>query len=173
MSAPLPLDEEDRLLELSCFGVMDTAPEPAFDRITRLAAQVFRAPIALVSLLDRDRQWFKSHFGIDLDQTARSQSFCAYTILESGCMIVPDTRLDARFANHPLVRRREPFIRFYAGAPLITHSARYCAWARFASADHRKARQFGAEGNVAMLEDLAAMVGPRTRVTPRFHAQPA
>ena len=81
MLAPLPLDEEDRLFELSCFGVLDTAPEPAFDRITRLAAQIFRTPIALVSLVDRDRQWFKSRFGVDIDQTARSQSFCTHTIL--------------------------------------------------------------------------------------------
>ena len=153
MQAPLPLNEEERLVELSCFGVLDTPPELMFDRVTRIAARVFQMPIALVSLVDRDRQWYKSNYGLDFNQTARSQSFCTHAILASGTMVVPDALQDVRFAGHSLVRG-EPFIRFYAGAPLITPRG-YCLGTLCVS-DHEP-RQFGAE-NIAVLEDLAAMV---------------
>ncbi len=153
MLAPLPFDEEDRLFELSCFGLLDTAPEPAFDRITRLAAQIFRVPIALVALVDRDRQWYKSRFGVEIDQTPRSQSFCADTILGTGSMVVPDARLDERFAGHALVTG-EPFIRFYAGAPLTT--PRGFRLGTLCISD-TMARLF-TDTEVAMLEDLAAIV---------------
>ena len=116
---PLPPDEDARLHLLEQYGLVGTPPEVEFDRITELASQVFDVPIALISLIDADRQWLKSHFGTDLCETSRDAAFCAYTILESGPLVVPDAQLDPRFAEHPLVAG-PPHVRFYAGAPLTT-----------------------------------------------------
>jgi DNA-binding response OmpR family regulator len=116
--APLPHDEKKRLAALHDLGVLDTAPEDRFDRITRLAAELFDVPIVVVSLVDQDRQWFKSCYGLDARETSREVSFCAHAILGQTAMIVPDTLLDARFADNPLVTG-EPRIRFYAGYPLV------------------------------------------------------
>lgn len=101
-------------------NVLDTLPEEAFDRITELAARVFRTPVALVSLVDADRQWFKSCRGIRMPETPREVSFCQYT-LGGDLFVVPDAHTDARFNDNPLVTG-EPFIRFYAGAPLVLPS---------------------------------------------------
>ncbi|MFN2489248.1 MAG: ATP-binding protein [Actinomycetota bacterium] len=98
---------------------MDTPVDPALERITRLAAAIFKVPIALVSLVDDDRQWFKSCVGVDDDQTSRNVSFCAHAILSDEVMVVPDALADPRFADNPLVTGG-PGIRFYAGAPLKT-----------------------------------------------------
>ena len=111
-------DEERRLATLGRYGVLDTPPEQAFDDLTRLAAQVLGTPIALVSLIDRDRQWFKSRVGIEVCSTPRDMAFCAHAILGDDVMVVEDALQDPRFANNPLVTG-DPFIRFYAGAPLI------------------------------------------------------
>ena len=111
--------EEDRLLVLSAFAVLDTPPEQAFDDLTWLAAQLCEKPMALVSLVDADRQWFKSRRGLDLESTPREQSFCAHALRSPEVLEVPDTLLDPRFANNPLVTGH-PHLRFYAGAPLIT-----------------------------------------------------
>ena len=111
-------DEERRLATLGRYGVLDTPPEQAFDDLTRLAAQVLGTPIALVSLIDRDRQWFKSRVGVEVCSTPRDQAFCAHAIHGDDVMVVEDARLDARFASNPLVTG-ELGIRFYAGAPLI------------------------------------------------------
>ena len=110
--------EANRISALRSFNILDTPPETAFDRITHLVSRYFRVPIALVSLVDSDRQWFKSHCGIDSDQTPRSIAFCDHAIRGTDVMIVPDAHLDPRFVDNPLVTG-EPGVRFYAGAPLI------------------------------------------------------
>jgi len=119
MAAPLPPNEAERLQALHAYGLMDTPAEPFFDEIAALAGYVFQAPIALVGLLDEDRQWFKTRIGLGLRETPREHAFCAYTILDPEGMIVPDALADPRFASNPLVQG-SPGIRFYAGAPLIT-----------------------------------------------------
>lgn len=119
MTATEPLDEIDRLKALHALEILDTPPEAAFDRITRLARDIFGVPMATISLVDKDRQWFKSRIGIEAQETPRSISFCARTILGHDVMVVPDAVADARFAASPLVCE-DPGIRFYAGAPLRT-----------------------------------------------------
>lgn len=114
-----PRDEGRRLAALERYEILDTPPEEAFERITRLAARVLDAPIALVSLVDRDRQWFKSCFGWDLRESARETSFCTHAIEQDEVLVVPDARLDPRFSGNPLVTG-DTHIRFYAGAPLRT-----------------------------------------------------
>ena len=115
---PVPKDEERRLAALRELHVLDTLPETRFDRLTRLAAAAFDVPIALVSLVDRDRQWFKSAHGLDARESTRETSFCAHAIVGRDPMVVPDALLDERFADNPLVTGA-PRVRFYAGQPLI------------------------------------------------------
>lgn len=117
MAVPLPPDEFERLQLLHSLQILDTPPEPIFDQITRLAAHVLDVPIALISLMDAERQWFKSCIGIDAAETPREQAFCAHTILQSEPMIVPDAKIDDRFCNNPFVTD-SPNIRFYAGVPI-------------------------------------------------------
>lgn len=120
-SPTLPPDEDQRLLALRSLGLLDTPPEDRFDRITRLAATLLDMPIALVSLVDEKRQWFKSAYGLDVRQISRDISFCGHTILDESVFIVPDTQADPRFEDNPLVTG-PPHIRFYAGQPLQTPS---------------------------------------------------
>ncbi|MCR9257935.1 MAG: ATP-binding protein [Alphaproteobacteria bacterium] len=108
-----------RLTALRRQRVLDTAAEDRFDRITRLAAKFFGTKIALISLVDANRQWFKSRVGLDADQTSRELSFCAHAILDEDPLVIPDTLADPRFRDNALVTG-DPKIRFYAGAPLIT-----------------------------------------------------
>lgn len=117
-NAPLAPNEGKRLQALRDLGILDTPVEPQFDRITRIAKNAFDVPIAIVSLVDENRQWFKSCIGLDTRETPRDQAFCAHTILNEKCMVVPDATKDARLADNPLVTGG-PLIRFYAGAPLI------------------------------------------------------
>jgi len=118
-TAALPANEEQRLKSLHSYGILDTASEQAFDDLAGLAALACEVPIALISLVDRDRQWFKSHIGIDLAGTPRDISFCAHAILTPGkVMEVNDAREDERFRYNPLVVG-DPNIVFYAGAPLV------------------------------------------------------
>lgn len=120
MRAPeIPENELARLCALHRRSLLDTAPEERFDRLTRLAHQVFDIPIALVSLVDSERQWFKSRQGLDACETGRDISFCGHAILGGDIFEVTDARLDPRFADNPLVSG-PPHIRFYAGAPLTT-----------------------------------------------------
>ncbi len=113
----LPRDEQSRIAVLIGLDLLDTPAEDRFDRITRLAARVFQVPMALVSLVDRDRQWFKSSCGLDAAETARNIAFCSHAILDEDVMVVPNALQDLRFADNPLVVG-EPNIRFYAGYPL-------------------------------------------------------
>jgi GAF domain-containing protein len=108
----------ERVQALAGYGIMDTAAEAAFDELTQLAAELFRAPVALVSLLDDKRQWFKSRVGIEDTETPIEHAFCAHAIRGADVMVVPDARDDPRFADNPLVTG-DAAIRFYAGAPLI------------------------------------------------------
>ena len=101
------------------YDVLDTVPEEVFDDLTELAARICEAPIALISLVDENRQWFKSKVGMTVSETSRDVSFCTYAIAQSDLFIVPDATLDPRFSSNPLVTS-DPKIRFYAGAPLIT-----------------------------------------------------
>lgn len=110
--------EAQRLEALRGYAVLDTAPEAVFDDLTRLAAQVCDVPMALVSLVDEDRQWFKSHLGLEVCSTSREVSFCAHTLERAQLLVVPDARLDVRFMDNELVTGA-PWIRFYAGAPLV------------------------------------------------------
>ena len=114
---PLPIEEEYRLSTLHALGLLDTPPDERFDAITRTTATLFGAPISLVSLVDANRQWFKSRVGLDILETQRDISFCGHAILGNQVFVVEDTRQDSRFQDNPLVTGA-PFIRFYAGRPL-------------------------------------------------------
>lgn len=115
----LPPDEDERLAALRRLRLLDTLPEQRFDRLTRIAQRLFRVPIALISLIDSNRQWFKSKQGIAATETPRDLSFCGHAILKDEPMIVPDALADPRFADNPFVTG-DPNIRFYAGRPIKT-----------------------------------------------------
>ncbi|RYJ03296.1 MAG: sensor domain-containing diguanylate cyclase [Acetobacteraceae bacterium] len=118
-AAPLPANEAARLNALYSYEVLDSACEAAFDDIARLAARLTKRPIALVSLIDADRQWFKARYGLEATETSRDTAFCAHAILNPDQpLVVPDAALDARFADNPLLQGH-PFVRSYTGVPLV------------------------------------------------------
>jgi len=117
VSAPRPANETARIEALHGLDILDTPAEERFDSLTRLARRIFGVPIALVSLLDVDRQWFKSTAGLDATETTRDDSFCTYAILEDDMLVIPDAHADPRFRENPFVTG-DPHVRFYAGCPL-------------------------------------------------------
>jgi GAF domain-containing protein len=116
---PIPHNEPERIASLRSFKILDTPPEEAFDELTQLAALICQAPIAMISLVDSERQWFKAKVGTAATGTPREIAFCAHAIMEEDLFIVDDATADTRFANNPMVTS-DPKIRFYAGAPLLT-----------------------------------------------------
>lgn len=114
----IPDNEQERLCLLDSLNILDTPPESRFDDITKEAKEYYQVPIALVSIVDADRQWFKSSQGLDASETHRDISFCGHAIHHDEILYIPDALEDIRFATNPLVTG-EPKIRFYAGAPLI------------------------------------------------------
>lgn len=119
MDDPLLLDEDARLAAVRRYDVLDSAPEAQFDKIVALVRTVLRVPIATVTLVDQDRQWFKARLGMPVAQTPRATSFCTHTIQRRDALVVPDALADPRFAHYPLVTGA-PFVRSYCGVPLRT-----------------------------------------------------
>ena len=119
LSYPTPGDEAQRLTALAEYLVADTPAESEFDHIVQLAADLFEVPTALISFVEKDRQFFKARVGFDLCETARDVCFCAHMLVRNDVLVIPDARKDVRFKDNPLVTSA-PFIRFYAGAPLAT-----------------------------------------------------
>jgi diguanylate cyclase (GGDEF)-like protein len=145
--------EAARLAALRHYNILDTAPEETFDRITRLAKNLLQTPIVLVSLVDSDRQWFKSRQGYDLLETPRAISFCTHAIQQDAPLIVPDALADPAFRNSPLVLG-EPHIRFYCGVPLKMHGGHSIGTL---CAIDRRPRAFTAE-QINLLRDLARLI---------------
>jgi diguanylate cyclase (GGDEF)-like protein len=149
----IPKDEPIRLKTLRSLHILDTPSEERFDRLARMAKRLFRVPIALVSLIDENRQWFKSRIGLDACETPRDISFCGHAILGNGVLIIPDAAEDPRFADNPLVVG-DPDIRFYAGCPLTAPNGSKLG--TLCIIDH-KPRHFG-QDDIEAMQDLAAMV---------------
>ncbi|HLZ54521.1 MAG TPA: GAF domain-containing protein [Verrucomicrobiae bacterium] len=146
MNAPLPNNEAERLAALKEYRILDTGTEQPYNDITALAAHICQVPIATISLLDEARQWFKARVGMARMQTPREIAFCAHTILQHKPLIVRDARKDRRFANNALVTG-EPYIRFYAGFPLVSQEG--LALGTLCAMD-RKPRELSARQEKAM-----------------------
>ena len=147
-----PADEAERLSTLRALNILDTSPEERFDRLTRLAKRLFGVPIALVSLVDEDRQWFKSCQGLSASETPRDVSFCGHAILGSDIFLIPDATQDPRFHDNPLVTDA-PFVRFYAGCPLVVPNGSKLGTLCLID---REPRDFSEE-DLDLLRDLARM----------------
>jgi len=153
MQAPAkPADEATRIDTLRALNILDSSPEERFDRLTRLAKRLFGVPIALVSLVDENRQWFKSCQGLDASETSRDISFCGHAILGEEIFLVPDAALDERFHDNPLVVN-EPNVRFYAGCPLKVQNGSKIGTLCLID---REPREFDEE-DMALLRDLTRM----------------
>jgi diguanylate cyclase (GGDEF)-like protein len=150
---PPPPDELRRLVTLHALGLLDTPAEERFDRITRMAQRLFDAPIALISLVDEHRQWFKSRQGLEVSETPRNVSFCGHAIHGEDPMVVVDAAGDPRFADNPLVVQ-DPGIRFYAGCPIAAADGSKLGTLCVIG---REPRSFS-DSDTALLRDLAAMV---------------
>lgn len=154
MATPVPTkNEAARVAALQKYAILDTEPEQAFDDLVLLASIICNTPIALISLVDEDRQWFKSKVGLSISETPREIAFCATAIRQADVFVVPDTLNDERFRNNPLVVS-EPNIRFYAGAPLINEEGH--ALGTICVID-RTPREFGL-GQEAALKALSRVV---------------
>ncbi len=150
--APMPPDERSRLETLRALNLLDSAPEERFDRLTRMARRMFGVPISLVSLIDANRQWFKSNQGMDATETPRDASFCGHALLGDDILLIPDATLDERFFDNPLVIDN-PNIRFYAGCPLRVLNGSKIGTLCIID---REPREFSEE-DIKLLRDLATM----------------
>jgi len=156
--APFPENESKRLASIQALNILDTPAEERFDRVTRIARRMFDVPFSVVTVVDANRQWFKSCIGIDVQETPREISFCAHAILNNEIMVIEDTFQDPRFVDNPLVSE-EPHVRFYAGRPLKLPSiggedAGYLGTLCILDS---KPRQMSAD-DLELLDDLASMV---------------
>lgn len=148
----IPQDEEVRLKTLSSLQILGTPPEERFDRLTRMAKRMFNVPIALVTMVDANRQWFKSCIGLNVSETSRDISFCGHAILGDEIFIISDASKDERFADNPLVLN-DPYIRFYAGCPLKSPNGSKLGTLCIID---RKPRNF-VEEDLDILRDLASL----------------
>ena len=164
-TAPLPSNESERLQALRSLH-LDDQSEERFDRVTRLAAEIFKAPIAFVSFIERDRQWYKSRIGLPVVETPRDVSFCAHAILGEDTLVIPDTHEDPRFADNPLVTGN-PFMRSYMGQPLRAPDGEKIG--TLCIADHEP-RNFTPE-LAGVLHRLAALVEQELRMGDLIAAQ--
>ncbi|MEJ2800546.1 sensor domain-containing diguanylate cyclase [Comamonadaceae bacterium PP-2] len=149
---PIPVNEASRILALHALKILDSQPEERFDRLTRMARRIFDVPIAVVSLVDTDRQWFKSKQGIDICETSRDISFCSHALLDDGILEIRDALKDERFFDNPMVTG-DPHVRFYAGCPIRIDS--HHAVGTLCLIDS-KPRTLSAEDR-GLLRDLAAL----------------
>ncbi|MEM8795764.1 MAG: EAL domain-containing protein [Pseudomonadota bacterium] len=152
--ARVPAYESERLETLRRYQILDTGPERTFDTITKFISKQFNTDIALISMIDRDRQWFKATCGLDVSETPRDLAFCAYTILDQQITCIPDASADERFKDNPLVTS-PPHIRFYCGAPLIAPNGHIVG--SVAIVDREPRSGFSASDK-ALLQDIAAMI---------------
>jgi PAS domain S-box-containing protein len=149
--APIPKNEEERLLSLHKLGLLDTKPEERFDRITRMATKIFNVPISTLTLVDAKREWFKSCQGLPVREGDRAISFCGHALLANDVFVIPDTKKDKRFSDNPMVVGK-PFIRFYAGVPIVNVDGERIGV--FCIKD-KKPRKFS-KSDKEMLKDLSA-----------------
>lgn len=149
----MPPNENERLTAVGRYAILDTPPDGAFDRITRLAARIFGVPIAIISIVDHDRIWFKSHHGVDAQQIEREPGLCASAILNDEPWVVTDAEVDPRTLTNPLVRG-ELGLRFYAGVPLTTRDGHNLGTLNVIDIKPREV----SEEELATLQDLAAIV---------------
>lgn len=156
---PLPPDESNRLCALRALSLLDTPAEERFDRLTRLAARIFGVPISLFTLIDEQRQWFKSNHGLPMSQTPRQQSLCAHAILNAGPFVIEDARCDPRFQGNPLVTS-DPKIRFYAGVPIAASDGSRLGTLCVIGKEPRKVRQ----ADVATLQALGRLIESELRL---------
>jgi len=150
---PTPSDEQKRLQALRALKILDTPPEERFDRVTRLAKRLFDVPIVLISLVDENRQWFKSRQGLDAEETPREISFCGHAIVDDSAMVVEDASHDERFFDNPLVTG-DPRIRFYAGHPLASVNGSKLGTLCIVD----RAPRVLSDEDIKLLKDLASMV---------------
>lgn len=156
----LPIDETARLISLHSMRILDTPAERRYDRLTRMAKRLFDVEIALISLVDSGRQWFKSKQGLDTCETSRAVSFCGHAILKNEVMVIPDASADSRFADNPLVTGA-PFIRFYAGCPIRDPNGFNIGTLCIIDSHPREM----SEDDEEALQDLAAMVEDEIRLS--------
>jgi PAS domain S-box-containing protein len=163
IQAPIPTNEKDRLAALRQLAILDTDREQLYDRFTSLAARLFDMPIAQISLIDENRQWIKSSFGLEIKETERCTSFCGHTVATGDMVVVQDAQMDPRFHDNPFVKNR-PKVRFYAGYPLRSADGRHVVGS-LCVVDTRP-RIFGEE-DCRMLRDLGELVREEFRARAR------
>jgi len=159
---PVGSNERARLAALAASGLVDSPPEPRFDRVARLAAMVTGSPIAMISLLTASRQWFKARIGLGPQETTRDWAFCSHAILQNDVFVVEDAITDERFRDNPLVQS-EPHIRFYAGVPLRDKSGQPLGTLCVIDREPRRLRA----AEVQALQDLAAIASSEIQATGR------